>query len=284
MGKFNRKPQKVDHGGSFITLPRRVIASVAYRHTSYRARAALIALCNAFNGTNNGEIEFSIKAIGQAIGSESHGLNARAVAEVIEKGFLECTSEANRATSKARRYRITFISTYRRTANGEEIVPATHEYEDWRPVKKRKFRGGEIPTTEGEKTTFLPTTVKNCVGEIPPCSAQKPQKPVTPVVGEIPPILSTSPTVSQGATVSRLRLPEPGSADSSLVDPETLRAWARQAVAAAGYGGNNRLAADAGMSAVELSRFRNGKPLPAKHHANLQAACARILRFDRLRA
>lgn len=284
MGNFNRKLQKVDHGGSFLTLPRRTIGSVAYRYLSYRARAVLVAFCGAFTGTNNGEIEFSIKAIGQAIGSESHGLNARGVAELIEKGFLECMSEANRATSKARRYRITFISTYRRTANGEEIVPATHEYEDWRPVKKRKFRGGEIPTTECEKTTFLPTTVKNCVGEMPPCSAQKPQKPVTPVVGETPPILSTSPTVSGGATVSRLRLPEPGSAESLLVDPETLRAWARQAVAAAGYGGNNRLAEDAGISAVELSRFRNGKPLPPKHHAALQAACARILPFNRLSA
>jgi hypothetical protein len=284
MGTFNRKLQKVDHGGSFITLPRRVTASVAYRHSSYRARAGLIAFCNAFTGTNNGEIEFSIRAIGQAIGSENHGLNARAVVELIQKGFLECTSEANRANSKARKYRITFVSSYRQGPKGQEIAPATHEYEDWRPVKKRKFRGAEITTTDPEKTTFPTTTVKKSVVDITACSAQKPQKPVSPLVGEITAILSTRDTVSDGATVSRLRLPEPGSAESSLVDPETLRRWARQAVSAAGYGGNNRLAADAGMSAVELSRFRNGKSLPAKHHAALQAACARILTFDRLSA
>jgi hypothetical protein len=284
MGKFNRKLQKVDHGGSYIMAPRRVTAHHTWRLTSYRARAIYIAFLGAFNGTNNGEIEFSIKAIGKAIGSDNHGLNARAVAELCEKGLIECTSEANRANSKARKYRITCISTYRRTPNGEVIEPATHDYEAWQPVKKRKFRGGEITPTEGEKTTFPTTTVKNCGVEITPCSAQKPQKTVSPVGVEITPILYTSPAVSRGATVSRLRLPEPGSAESSLVDPETLRAWARQAVSAAGYGGNNRLAADAGMSAVELSRFRNGKPLPAKHHAKLQAACARILRFDRLRA
>ena len=89
---------------------------------------------------------------------------------------------------------------------------------------------------------------------------------------------------SDGATVTRLKLPEPGSADSMLADVETLRNWARQAVKAAGYGGNNLIAEQAGMSAVELSRFRSGRSLPAKHHAALQAACARILPFDRLSA
>ncbi len=138
-----------------------------------RPRAGLIASCNAFTSTNNGEIEFSIRAFGQAIGSENHGLNANAVAELIEKGFLECTSEANRANSKARKYRLTFISTYRRAPNGEQIEAATHEYEDWRPVKKRKFRGAEITTTEGEKTTFPTTTVKKCAVDITACSAQK---------------------------------------------------------------------------------------------------------------
>jgi hypothetical protein len=38
------------------------------------------------------------------------------------------------------------------------------------------------------------------------------------------------------------------------------------------------------MTAVELSRFRSGKSLPAKYHAALQAACARILPFNRLSA
>lgn len=284
MGRFNRKLLKVDHGGSYIMAPRRVIAHPTWRLTSYRARAIFIAFLGAFNGTNNGEIEFSIKAIGKAIGSDNHGLNARAVAELCEKGLLECTSEANRANSKARKYRITCISTYRRTPTGEVIEPATHDYEAWRPVQKRKFRGGEITPTQPEKTTFPTTMVKNCGVEITPCSTQKPQKSATLLGVDPTTILYTSPTVSEGATVSRLLLPEPGSPDSLLADIDTLRNWARQAVAAAGYGGNNRLAEDAGISAVELSRFRNGKPLPPKHHAALQAACARILPFNRLSA
>lgn len=284
MGDFSRKLQKPDHGGNFFMMPRRVTSSVAWRHTSFRARAVLIAFCSAFTGTNNGDLCFSLKAIGEAIGSANHGLTAKAVAELIEHGFIECTSDANRAVARARTYRITFISSFRRTATGQEIVPATHEYDAWRPVKKRKFGAVESTATEGEKTTVSPTTVKKCAGETTPCFAQKPQNSVNPVTVESTVLLYTSPNGSKGATVSRLQLPEPGSAGSSLADPETLRTWAKQAVAAAGYGGNNLLADMAGMSAVELSRFRNGKSLPAKHHAALQAACARLLPFDRLSA
>lgn len=284
MRKFNRKQQKPDHGGNFFMVPRRVTSSVAWRHTSYRARAILIAFCSAFTGTNNGEIIFSIKAIGEAIGSGNHSLTAKAVAELIEHGFLECTSDANRAVARARTYRVTFISSYRRTGGGEEIVPATHEYEAWRPVKKRKFGGVESTTTKREKTTVSTTTVKKRVVGSTPCSAQKPQNSVDPVTVESTTLLYTSSPGSEGATVTRLKLPEPGSADSMLADVETLRNWARQAVKAAGYGGNNLIAEQAGMSAVELSRFRNGRSLPAKHHAALQAACARVLPFDRLSA
>lgn len=284
MGSRQPKIQRVDHGGNFIMWPRRVTASVAWRHASFRARAVLMAFCCAFTGRNNGELTFSIKAIGQAIGSSNHGLTSKAVAELIELGFLECTSDANRAVARARTYRITFISTIRQTQAGEEIVPATHEYDAWRPMKKRKFGGVETPTTDSEKTTVSPTTVKKCVGETQPCSAQKPQKTVNPVVGDSTTLLSTiSPSEECGTVSIGKARPVPGSAESMMADLDTLRTWASQAVRSAGYGGNNRLAADAGMSAVELSRFRNGKPLPAKHHANLQAACARILRFDRLR-
>ena len=284
MGMRQPKRQAVDHGGNFVMWPRRVTASVAWRHASFRARAILMVFCQAFTGRNNGDMVFSIRAIGQAIGSANHGLTSRAVAELIELGFLECTSDANRAVAKARTYRITFISTLRATQSGEEIVPATHEYDTWRPVKKRKFGAVESPTTSDENATVSPTMVKKCVGGSTTCFAQKPQKPVTPVVGDSTTLLSTTSPGSKSATVSTLQLAAPGTGDSLLADVETLRRWARQAVNAAGYGGNNQLAADAGMSAVELSRFRNGRSLPAKHHAALQAACARILTFDRLSA
>lgn len=282
MGKFKQKRQTVEHGGSFIMVPRRVLASVAWRHAGYRARSVLIAFCNAFTGRNNGELAFSIKAIGKAIGSANHGLTARAVAELIELGFLECTSDANRAMAKARTYRITFITTIRSTQAGEQIVPATHDYEAWRPTKKRKFGGGESTITDSEKSTDPPTKVKIRVGGPTPCVAQKPPISVSGVVGDLTPLLDYHSPEPEGESTLVRQPPEPGSADSLLTDPETLRRWARQAVKAAGYGGNNRLAADAGISAVQLSRFRNGRPLPVKHHASLQAACARILPFNKL--
>jgi hypothetical protein len=73
--------------------PRRVMAHSTWRHV----RAIFIAFLSAFNGTNIGEKESSIKAIG----SGNQGLSARIVAELCEKGLRECKSEANRAHSKA---------------------------------------------------------------------------------------------------------------------------------------------------------------------------------------
>lgn len=286
--KYNgTKLQRVDHNDNFRMLPKRVTTSVAWRQSQFRMRAVMIAFLNAFDGTNNGKIAFAIKQLGEAVGSKSHSLNAKAVAEAIEKGFLECTSEADRAHAKARTYRITFASTCGADGN---LVPATHEYDEWRPVKKRKFGGGRTTMCSHEKTTVTATTLKKPVGETTTCSTENCGFQGDEHGGETPTHLYTIPPTSKAGSdhsenlISRTRrLPTKPGGDS-LVDLEVLREWARQAVDAAGYGGNNCVAADAGINAVQLSRFRNGKGLLEEHRAGLQMACARIIPYKSLAA
>jgi hypothetical protein len=284
MGGFKTdKQQKVDHGGNFYMMPRRVTGSVAWRHLTFRARAILDAFLHAFDGHNNGRLIFSIHAIGKAIGSKNHGLNSKAVAELIELGFLECVSDANRAQSKAREYRITFIATHQSNGNGVEIVPATHEYIDWRPLHARKFGGGRTTTTKAESSSVTTTTVKGCVGETTSDATESCGLEGLSLVGETTPLLCTIPPGSQDLSKSPEIVPQMHAGDFRT-ELGTLRVWARKVVADIGYGGNRTLADAAGISEVALSRFRSGKNLPDQYRAPLQHACARHIPFKELAA
>lgn len=275
--------QKADHGGNFYMTPRRVVASVAWRHLSFRARAILEAFQLAFNGRNNGEIAFAIHDIGKAIGSLSHGLNAKAVAELIEKGFLECTSDANRAQSRARTYRITFVS----TGEPRKIVPATHDYEAWRPAKGRKFGGGRTTSKSPVSGAVTASTVKECRGETASRLTESRGFEALSVGGETARPLYNHPTaVLPGLKSSPDPLkssPEIQRADLRA-DLDTLRTWASEAVLSRGYGGARMLARDAGIPEVALSRFRSGKNLPDQYRVPLQEACARTIPFNQLAA
>jgi hypothetical protein len=263
--------------------PRRVVSSVAWRHTSFRARSVLNAFQLAFNGRNNGEIAFGIHEIGKAIGSANHGPNAKAVAELIEKGFLECTSDANRAQSKARTYRVTFIS----TGEPRKIVPATHDYERWRPASGRKFGGAR--TTSKNPLFGVETTpsVKDCVvGTTSTSTESRGSEDLSLGVNSTPPLYN-HPTLAQHGVEtphSPLRIvPEIWRADLRA-DLHVLRAWADKVVLQLGYGGARTLALDAGISEVALSRFRSGNNLPDHYRIALQEACARTIPFNRLAA
>lgn len=63
-----------------------------------------------------------------------------------------------------------------------------------------------------------------------------------------------------------------------------LRAWVKAAIDAIGYGGQVKLATEAGMPAPTLHGFRYGKSLPAQYRAGLQMACERALPFGEWRA
>lgn len=276
-------PQKADHGGNFYMTPRRVTASVAWRHLSFRARAVLQAFEHAFNGHNNGEIAFAIHDIGKAIGSASHGLTAKAVAELIQKGFLDQTGDENRAMSKARTYRITFIT----TGKARAIEPATHDYEDWRPMQKRKFGGGEMPSKNPSGGGEMPPTVQDCLGDTQPTVTESRGFEGLSLGGESPRLLyNHSHHVSDGLQNSPepLKLsPETSRADFG-VETSILRQWVNEVLRELGYGGARQLAEAAKVPEPALSRFRSGKNLPAHYRIPLQLECAKVIRFDELEA
>ncbi|MEL7190560.1 MAG: hypothetical protein AAGK17_13485 [Pseudomonadota bacterium] len=276
------KTQSVDHNNNFRMLPKRVTTSVAWRKSSFRMRSVVIAFLNAFDGQNNGHIEFSIKALGQAIGSQSHAYNAKAVAEAIELGFIECTSDANRAHAKARTYRLTFVSTFRNAGDDVQTVPATHEYDDWRPVKKRKFGGGRTTTTDPEKTTVTTTTVKKPVAVTTTCSTENCGFEADTVVGDTTTHLYTRVLGSEAVSNQSEKLSDVSSQPSGEIyaDLDVLRSWAKECIQESGYGANQRLAKEAGLTSTQMTRFKAGKRIPNEARGALQIACSRIIPFN----
>lgn len=276
-------PQKADHGGNFVMRPRRVTASVAWRHLSFRARAVLEAFEHAFNGFNNGEIAFAIHDIGKFIGNQNHSANAKAVAELIQKGFLEQTSDENRAMSKARTYRITHIS----TGKARAIVPATHDYEQWRPMQERKFGGARTASKNPSGGAVTASTVQDCLAETASTMTESRGFEALSLGAETTsPLYNHSPHVSDGLQVfpEPLKLsPETSRADLGI-EPVTLRQWVAEVLKRLGYGGARQLAEAAKVPEPALSRFRSGKNLPDHYRIPLQIECSKVIRFDELEA
>lgn len=284
-------PQKPDHRGNFYMTPRSVVDCVAWRCASLRARAVLQVFQAKHTGYNNGEIALSIKQIGAFLGDQCHGANAKAVAELIELGFVECTSDAMHGQSKARTYRLTFVS----TGNGKQ-TPATKEYEMWRPTPgSRKAFGGArsaahmkfgsavTATQEAESDAVTATLVKfhdavtaTGVPGIADFSNDSSVAVTAALIGNHSPPLPGHPLVSG---ISSQIVP-----DSIAADFGELREWLRNAIAAMPYGGAKALAKDAGIPEATLSRFRNGKTMKESYRLKLHEACARVLPRDKWKA
>lgn len=277
--------QKADHGGNFIMLPRRLLASVAWRYLSHRARSVLLAFCYSHNGRNNGRLELGIHAIGELIGNQNHGGNAKAVAELIDKGFLECTSDADHGQSKVRCYRVTFIA----TGEPRSIVPASHDYDDWRPTPadRRKFGGARTATQKPDSGAVTARTVKNsgAVTATPVTESRHFEAHASGAVTALSLYNHISGSSDDPAGPDRpLKLSRQIPAADLRADLSTLRTWANEAIDRRGYGGARMLAHDAGIPEVALSRFRNGKNLPDHYRVPLQEACARAIPFNQLAA
>jgi len=268
-------PQKPDHGGNFYMAPRRVQDSVAWRCLSLRARVVLQVLQARHDGFNNGRIGISVHEIGTALGDQNHGANSKAVAELIEKGFVECTADANRHQSKVRTYRLTFIP----TGEGKRVQPATHEYRDWRPQAgtRKKFGGARTATQNPLSVVVTATDVKSsvvvsatpttgmCGLEAPSCGAVTARYIGNQSEG-VPGQLKSDVEISLKPAAADLR-----------TDVTNLREWAR---AACGAGGQRAMVAASGVPAATLSRFLAGKGLPDRHRTNLQNACGRTLPYS----
>lgn len=255
-------PQKPDHGGNFFMTPRRVLNSVAWRHLSLRGRAILQVFQSRHDGFNNGHLALAIKDIGKDLGDQAHGANARAVAELIEKGFLEMTAEADRRQGKVREYRLTFIA----SGQGKSTTPASHDYEAWRPAagERKKFFGAKLAPIEiahETETAEIRGNCQSCLG------------------ADIALLLDNHSTGSQDRPAGTLASLQRAPVARIGVDLDTLRRWAADAIKQHGYGGQRKLATDAGVPEPVLSRFRAGRSLPEHHRLKLQEACGRALPF-----
>lgn len=172
-----------------------------------------------------------------------------------------------------------------RSSQGEPraILPATHEYEAWRPMKRRKFGGGRTAIKNPDSGAVTASTVKDCLGETASELTEIRGFEGLPIVGETAPPLYNHPMAASPRLKSSQQAlkfsPEIRRADLRA-DLSTLRSWANEAVDRRGYGGARMLANDAGIPEVALSRFRTGKNLPDQYRIPLQEACARLLPFN----
>ena len=279
-------PQKPDHGGNYFMVPRRLLDSVAWRHLSLRARVVLQVLMARHNGFNNGTIGCRIIDICEALGDQNKGANGLAVAELIELGFIECMSDANRHQSKSREYRITFVS----TGQGKTSSPATNEYLDWRPAagKTRKFRGtknapptmvsGAInaPPVKFSGAINAPQSTESRGFEHDPCGANN-----------APHISNQSTGFFASSSRSEISPPitlKPRAAEPACVPVDELREWMKAVITSLRYGGQRSLATDADIPEPALSRFKAGKNLPDHYRLPLQHACGRALPYVKWKA
>lgn len=278
-------PQKPDHRGNFFMMPRMLMASPAWRNLSMRSRAVLLVLFSRHDGFNNGNIAIGVHEISAAIGDQNHKATSRAIAELIEHGFLECTSDANHHKAKTRTYRLTCIS----TSEGKRTIPATNDYLDWRPsgLQKRKFGGARTATQPPLSVAVTTTERKFPVAVTAPSATESRGFEADARVAVTARLLvnhlsgcSGSPSGPEivGPSPARSNGPRPG--ESSCVDLDELRQWARAAISKIGYGGAKQLAAGANVPEPVLSRFRAGKGLPDHHRIALQHACGRVLAYS----
>jgi hypothetical protein len=245
--------QKVDHGGDYFLLGRPMLRSPAYASLSLRARSSLFVLLETWTGWNNGKIGLSIENLGRALGNQNHRANSAALLELMDRGFIECTSGADHHKRKAREYRLTFVQTGQSAAQ-----QPTNEWRNWTP------RNGN--------TSLEPTAVETWKRHEPTAAQWK---------------LSTEPTATRETETcgfgGRFR-PEPTAShivnqdqQSSDDVPGSGNAFAHPAELRAAL---DRLIDDGRASAAEIARainmlpgtmskFRSGRNLPEKYRGPL---------------
>lgn len=162
-----RAPCHADtRGRPWAGIPVCVIESPAYRDLSLWARAILVELVARMNGYNNGSIAISVTEVCAALGNSNRGKAARAIAELMEHGFIDLSVQADWKHKKAREYRLTFVTT--------EYAPfgATNEYRQWEP-KKQISGNGALPIDRVSGNGASPSSKSIGNGALPRLLAHK---------------------------------------------------------------------------------------------------------------
>lgn len=119
-------------GSQWAGLPWVVLDSPAYQTLGLYARAVLLEIVRRMDGYNNGQIAISQREIGARLNLTSYGKIGKAIAELMQHGLLDITTEGDWGQRMAREYRLTFVSTQK----GHLIMPATNDYLHWAPIQK----------------------------------------------------------------------------------------------------------------------------------------------------
>lgn len=128
-------------GGAWVGIPHVVLDSAAYRDLGLMARAVLVELVRRFNGYNNGDIAASFDQLSECLSNTNRRAISAAIVELFEHGMVEIVAGADRLHHKARRYRLTFVTTGR---PGATFRPATNDYRNWKaPARSEPVRSGK---------------------------------------------------------------------------------------------------------------------------------------------
>jgi hypothetical protein len=120
--KSNRSP--------FVMLPKWMLASAAWRSLSGEAVAAYIELARRYNGSNNGTLHLSAREFAALRGS-CKDTAARALRELIEKGFIEIVQASGFSVKDRKRQ----ATEYRLTPFYCDVTrqPASKAFMKWQP-------------------------------------------------------------------------------------------------------------------------------------------------------
>ncbi|MBB6190566.1 hypothetical protein FHS51_000779 [Sphingobium wenxiniae] len=272
-------------GGAWAGIPVCVVNSPAYRDLSLWARAILVELVARMNGYNNGHIALSVAEICTALSNSSRSRAAKAIAELMEHGFIDVTHEAMWKERKAREYRLTFVTT------AYPPFGATNDYRNWEP-RKQNSGNGVLPETPSTGNGVLPDAVSTGNGALPRLLAHqrksaKNGKSPNPVSGNTPfPLIynhtpprktgdgnKSDSTGNMDGPSQAVPPSKGGDGQSAAVIREKLKSLLRSSPT----GTQTRLAEAARIPGGTLSKFINeGKALSAAHSVRLQLTMAEL--------
>lgn len=253
--KFRRKKEP-----KHIRLYASITGSVAWQHLSGNAIKVLLALARYDDGKSNGELYFSERR-----GAKDTGLSRntvrRSIAELIVKGFIAQTKPGafNRNNLLAATYRLTWVA----WPGGKPSAP-TRDFEKWQPENSQ----AQILTETGSISDIEVETEGQGGSNIEPPWMETPHVSVGRSMSKCEPQV-----LYQGRECSELETDQWKHAHSTS-GPfyASLRTRLAEHLSHAEPGEQTRLASSLGIPGGTLSKFINGRNLPADHAAALARA------------
>ena len=163
MGRDKHERRRHKSRRKFVQIWNEVIESPAYRSLSVAGAAALVQICNRYNGGNNGRISFSVREMAERLNVGKDRAN-RALTELVERRLLIPTRSGwfSNKHRQATEWRIPFQPT--------DQAP-TNDHRNWKPgpmseiqntVLKTRTVGPQNRDTTGHATVLKTGTHIHC--------------------------------------------------------------------------------------------------------------------------